>query len=100
VFLLIPNILGYPLGSIRTEIVLETNILDQNNNLIKAYTTSGTGHAHVGLYFGYKGKYLTNKWFPSAVTRAATSKAVYSSLLELKKQLLIDKDEIKRLTNK
>jgi len=85
-----PNLVGYPFTSAKYKVNLEATIYNNENQKIKTYSTVGIGKAYMALYWGYG---IRN------TIRTTQSKAVYSALTELKKQIFIDKDEIEKKLN-
>jgi hypothetical protein len=83
--LMIPNLVGMPVGSVVTDLEVQIDFYDTKQKLIKKYTASGRGKAWIALYYGYSemGPLVTQ----SNVFRIAYIKAVKSAMQNIKLQI-------------
>ena len=96
--LVIPTLLGCPIFAEKVEVVLEASIYNKKNHKIKTYIAKGHGKGYTAFYWGYTNA-AYSKWSPSSRKRAANSKALYTALLDIKQQILRDKQAIERYLN-
>lgn len=85
-----PNLLGFPLSEIKTDMIIQIQIKDSNDKTIKTYESKGAGKSYIAMYWGYG----------EDAQRKSTILAFQDAMSNIKLQILNDKNELKEMLEK
>jgi hypothetical protein len=52
-FLMVPNLFGFPMGRLKYEVEFEIRVMDSNNKMLGKYSAVGKSIVPLALYYGY-----------------------------------------------